>query len=86
MTLIRSDRKDPKMPEVETGGELLVLVQPHLHHSGRRQWVVMAVYDHDEMSLALNLANGYEGRGHTVAIAQLLVESEDETEGYPRRH
>lgn len=83
MTLVRSDRKDPKMPEVETGGELLVLVQPH-QHDGRRQWVVMAVYDSDEMALAINLANAYEGRGHDVAVAQLLVESESQS-GYPRR-
>jgi hypothetical protein len=76
VTLIRSDRKDPENPEVEVGGELLVLVQPHLQHDGRRKWAVMAVYDSDEMSLALNLANAYEGRGHIVAVAQLLIESE----------
>lgn len=85
MTLIRSDTKDPENPEVEVGGELLVLIQPHLQHDGRRQWVAMAVYDSDEMALAINLANAYEGRGHVVAVAQLLVESEGES-GYPRRN
>lgn len=57
-------------------GEYLVLVQPHLQHDGRRKWVVMAVYDHDEVGLAANLASAYEERGYVAAVAQIILESD----------
>lgn len=57
-------------------GEYVVMVQPHLQNDGRRQWVVMAVYDCDEISLAYNLAEAYQVRGHNVAVAQIMLENE----------
>lgn len=86
MTLLDpSARTEPPDPAI--GGEYLVLVQPHLHNEGRRLWVVMATFDHDERNLAVQLAEAYEGRGHTVAVAKIELESEDETwDVYPPRH
>jgi UTP:GlnB (protein PII) uridylyltransferase len=66
-----------RVPKSE--GEYLVLVQPHLHHDGRRQWVVMATYDPDEDGLAASLAAAYRHRGHDVAVAQIVLEDD----GYP---
>lgn len=66
-----------RIPESE--GEYLVLIQPHLHHNGRRQWVVMATYDGDESGLAASLATAYKHRGHNVAVAQIVLEDD----GYP---
>lgn len=60
-----------------TEGEFLVLVQPHLHHDGRRQWVIMATYDGDESGLAKSLAAAYKHRGHDVAVAQIVLEDDD---------
>lgn len=60
-------------------GEYLVLIQPHLHHDGPRQWVVMATYDADEDGLAASLAAAYKHRGHDVAVAQIVLEDD----GYP---
>lgn len=61
----------------EENGEYLVLIQPHLHHDGRRQWVVMATYDSDEAGLAAQLADAYRQRGHDVAVAQIVLEDDE---------
>lgn len=61
----------------KTEGEYIVLVQPELHHSGRREWVVMAVYDGDEAVLASTRADTYRQRGHAVAVAQIVLEDDD---------
>jgi hypothetical protein len=60
----------------EKQGEYLVLIQPHLHHEGRRQWVVMATYDSDEIGLAASLAGAYKHRGHDVAVARIVLEDD----------